>query len=385
MGPPTGSSENLFAGIYARGEAAAAMSSEAWLSAMLEVEAAHALAGARVHQIPSDAAQAIAAACQNPRLDPASIARQSADHASPVVPLVAALRDQVGPDLERYVHLGATSQDILDTAAMLCCHRATGAVLADATQAEHAAARLADAHRDTVMTGRTLLQAALPTTFGLRAAGWLVGLHSAKARLNDVRERELPVQMGGPVGTRSPHVAAAVAAELGLAEPILPWHTIRVSIGQLAGALGVLVGVLGKVARDVTLLAQSEVGEVREGGPPERGRSTSMADKRNPVASVSLLACARRVPGLVATLLGSMEQEHERAAGAWQAEWGTLIDLVALSGSAVSWGRDLLEHLEVDPERMRENVAHLATVDVPEVSELIDRALSITGHEWGRT
>jgi 3-carboxy-cis,cis-muconate cycloisomerase len=185
-------------------------------------------------------------------------------------------------------------------------------------------------------------------------------------------------------------VAIAVADELGLAEPVLPWHTVRVGIGELAGALGVLAGVLAKVARDVTLLAQTEVGEVHEGGDAERGRSTAMAHKRNPVAAISLLACARRVPGLVATLLSSMEQEHERAAGAWQAEWGTLSDLLVLAGSAASWGRDLLEHLEVDPERMRHNLSLLAATGVPEAvdpvahvgaaSELIDRALSITGH-----
>jgi 3-carboxy-cis,cis-muconate cycloisomerase len=207
-----------------------------------------------------------------------------------------------------------------------------------------------------------------------------------------VRDGELAVQMGGPVGTRGPAVAIAVADQLGLAEPVLAWHTVRVGIGDLAGALGVVTGVLAKIARDATLLVQTEVGEVHEGGDPERGRSTAMAHKRNPVAAVSLLACSRRVPGLVATLLSCMEQEHERAAGAWQAEWGTLSDLLVLAGSAASWGRDLLEHLEVDPERMRQNVSLLAATGVPEAadplahvgaaSELIDRALSITGHVW---
>jgi 3-carboxy-cis,cis-muconate cycloisomerase len=388
----SGACEGLFAGIYARSRAAEAMSSEAWLAAMLEVEAALTRACAKLELIPATAASAVIAGYRGVELDRESIARQAADHASPVVPLVAALREHVGPDLEQYVHLGATSQDILDTAAMLCCRRATLAMLSDAEAAERAAARLADQHRSSVMTGRTLLQRALPTTFGLRAAGWVVGLHAARGRLREVSERELAVQMGGPVGTRAPAVAGAVAAELGLAEPVLPWHTVRASIGQLAGALGVLAGILAKVARDVTLLAQGEVSEAHEGGPSGHGASSAMAHKRNPVASVSLLACARRVPGLVATLLASMEQEHERAAGAWQAEWGTLTDLVVLSGSAVSWGRDLLEHLQIAPERMRENLAGLAAAGVAEArdpqahleaaSELIDRALSITGHEW---
>jgi 3-carboxy-cis,cis-muconate cycloisomerase len=181
-------------------------------------------------------------------------------------------------------------------------------------------------------------------------------------------------------------VAGAAAAELGLAEPVLPWHTIRVRIAALAGALAALAGVLAKVARDVTLLAQDEIGEVREGGAGERGGSTAMGHKRNPVAAVSVLACARRVPGLAATMLSSMEQEHERAAGAWQAEWGTLSDLLALTGSAASWGRELLDNLEVDAERMRQNLGRLADAGVAEAadpdrhlgaaSELIDRALA---------
>jgi 3-carboxy-cis,cis-muconate cycloisomerase len=236
------------------------------------------------------------------------------------------------------------------------------------------------------MSGRTLLQQALPTSFGLRAAGWLVGIDEARARLAQVRNRELAVQMGGAVGSRTPAVAAGVAAELGLAAPTVPWHTIRVRPANLAGAAGALAGVLGKVARDVTLLAQDEVGELREGDGPDRGGSTAMAHKRNPVAAVSVLACSKRAPGLVATLLACMEQEHERAAGAWQAEWGTLTELLSLTGSATAWARELLEHLQVDQKRMRENLARLAAAGVQEATEperhlgaapeLIDRALA---------
>jgi 3-carboxy-cis,cis-muconate cycloisomerase len=213
-----------------------------------------------------------------------------------------------------------------------------------------------------------------------------VGVAEARARLVEVRERRLAVQMGGPVGARAPEVASAVAAKLGLTEPVLPWHTIRIRVAALAGALAGLAGVFAKVARDVTLLAQDEVGEVREGDGRERGGSTAIPHKRNPVAAVSVLACARRVPGLAATVLSSMEQEHERAAGAWQAEWGTLSDLLALTGSAASWGRELLENLEVDAERMRQNLGRLVDAGVAEAadpdrhlgaaSELIDRALA---------
>jgi len=379
----------VFSGIYARGGTAAAVSGQAWLQAMLDSEAALARACAREGLIPSGAAEAIAAACVAERFDLEAIGRGAADHATPVVPLVRALRERVGSEFAEQVHLGATSQDILDTAAMLVSSRALGVMLDDARAAARAAARLAEEHRATVMSGRTLLQQALPTSFGLRAAGWLVGIHEAIVHLEDVRQHQLAVQMGGPVGVRSPAIAAGVAAELRLAEPVVPWDTIRVRVAMLAGAVGTLTGVLAKLARDVTLLAQNEVGEVREGGGGDRGASTAMAHKRNQVAAVSVIACARRVPGLVATILSSMEQEHERAAGAWQAEWGTLSDLLALAGSTASWGRELLEHLEVDVDRMRENLGRLAAAGVAEAadpdshlgasSELIDRALTAAG------
>jgi 3-carboxy-cis,cis-muconate cycloisomerase len=379
-------SEGVFAGIYARGDAPALTGDIAWLQAMLDVEAALARACAREKLMTIEAAEAIASECRADNIDVLAIGRDAGRHASPIVPLVRALREAVGEDLAAYVHLGATSQDILDTAQMLIARRALEPVLADAAGAMRAAARLADEHRLSPMAGRTLLQQALPTSFGLRAAGWLVGIGEARARVEIVRNVELAVQMGGPVGSRDPAIAARVAIELGLAEPTLPWDTIRVRVASLAGALGGLAGVLAKVARDVTLLAQDEIGELSEGGARARGGSTAMAHKRNPVAAVSLLACARRVPGLVATILACMEQEHERAAGAWQAEWGTVSELLSLTGSATAWGRDLLEHLEVDQGRMRENLERLAAAGVQEAiepelhlgaaPELIDRALA---------
>jgi 3-carboxy-cis,cis-muconate cycloisomerase len=196
-------------------------------------------------------------------------------------------------------------------------------------------------------------------------------------RLREVADRRLAVQMGGPVGTRAPAVGARVAAELGLAEPTLPWGAIRVRPVELASALGVLAGVFAKIARDVELFAQNEVGELREGGGPGRGGSSAMAHKRNPVASVAVLACTTRVPGLVSTMLAAMAQEHERAAGAWQAEWGTLGDLLTLVGSAAAWSADLLGSLEVDVVRMRENAAGLDG-SLEGVAPLIDRALAVS-------
>ncbi len=296
-----------------------------------------------------------------------------------MVPLVARLRAAVPEAVRPDVHLGATSQDIVDTALMLMARRALAPVLADAAGAADAAAGLAGAHRTTAMIGRTLLQQAVPTTFGLHTAGWLVGLDEARRRLADVAESALAVQMGGPVGARDPAIAGRVAAELGLAEPVVPWQAVRVRPAALAGALGALTGILAKVARDVTLLAQQEVGEVSEGGGPGRGGSSAMAHKRNPVGAVSVLACAKRVPGLVADLLAAMEQEYQRAAGAWQSEWGTLTELMGLTGSAAAWGRELLENLEVNSERMRANLGASPAGDAPlpeAAGDLIDRALA---------
>jgi 3-carboxy-cis,cis-muconate cycloisomerase len=375
------SEPRLFGGIYARGAVAAELTDDAWLQAMLDVEAALARGCALEQLIPSAAADEIAAACRAERFDLEELARETAASATPVVGLVTALRAQVSESVREHVHVGATSQDVLDTALMLIARRALEPLLGDAAAAADAAARLASEHRATPMIGRTLLQQALPVTFGLRAAGWLVGIDAGRRRLRDVRDHELAVQMGGPVGARAPAIAGRVSAELGLVEPVLPWQTIRVRPVNLATALGALTGVLAKIARDVTLLAQQEVAECREGDPDPahpRGGSSAMAHKRNPVGAVSVLACAKRAPGLVATALALMEQEHERAAGAWQAEWGTYAELLALTGSAAAWTRELIEHLEVDPARMRENLEHAATAGAPlpeGADELITRAL----------
>jgi 3-carboxy-cis,cis-muconate cycloisomerase len=328
----------LFSGIYARGGVAAAVSDEAWVQAMLDVEAA--LGG-----------PALSAA----EVDIAELGREAADHVSPVVALAKRFPD---------THAGATSQDILDTAMMLVSQRALAPLLMDAEVAADAAANLAQTHRDTPVMGQTLLQDAVPTSFGLKAAGWMVAIDAACAELRGV---PLAVQMGGPVGHRDPAVAAEVASRLGLEEPLLAWHTDRVRPARLASALGLLSGALSKVARDVTLSA-----DLRE-GVPGRGASSAMSHKHNPVAAVSVLACTRRVPGLVATMLACMEQEHERAAGAWQAEWGTITDLLTLTGSAAAWARDMLEHLEADDETMRAQAG--PNPDLGAASELIDKAL----------
>jgi 3-carboxy-cis,cis-muconate cycloisomerase len=351
----------LFGEVLARGRVRAGTTDLAWLQAMLDVEAALARAQAAAGVIAAEHAEAIAAACRAERYDVDALGAQAAEVGNPAAPLVRALRAEVGDPAAADVHRGATSQDIVDSATMLVARGALEALLDDLRGAAEAAARLAGEHRATVMAGRTLLQQAVPISFGLKAAGWLVGLDEAAQRLDAVRRTRLAAQLGGAAGTLSAQGDAGIdvlsrfARELELAEPVLPWHTTRTRIAELATALGEASGTMAKIAGDVVLLAQTEVGEVREGGG-DRGGSSAMPHKHNPVAAISALAGARQAPGLVANLLASMEHEHERAAGAWHAEWGPLRELLRATGSAAAWLRDCLEHLEVDPERMRANL-----------------------------
>ncbi|MFD2090930.1 3-carboxy-cis,cis-muconate cycloisomerase, partial [Blastococcus deserti] len=351
----------LFGGTFARGGAAAAVSDAAWFRALLGVEAALARAAAGLGLVPATAAATVAAVCADPaRLDLATVVAKAADAGNPVPPLVRALQDAVGPDAARAVHVGATSQDVLDTALMLLARDAIAAVDADLAAAAGAAAGLAAEHRDDVVMGRTLMQQALPTTFGLKAAGWFVGLDGARLRLAEA-VASLPVQYGGAAGTLAASsgsglaLRTALATELGLADTAVPWHTVRLPIADLAGALGATAGVLATVAVDVVLMAQTEVAEVSEGGEA-RGGSSAMPHKRNPVAAISARACARRAPGLVATLLMAMEQEHERAAGAWHSEWPTLTDLLTTVVEAAAWLAESLSGLRPDAARMAATV-----------------------------
>jgi 3-carboxy-cis,cis-muconate cycloisomerase len=368
----------LFDGTFARGGAAAAVSDAAWIRALLDVEAALARAAARLGLVSETAAATVGRACADPaRLDLATVVARSADAGNPVPPLVRALQDAVGEDAARAVHVGATSQDILDTALVVLARNAIAAIDADLAAAAEAAARLAAEHRDDVVMGRTLMQQALPTTFGLKAAGWLAGLDGARLRLAEV-VASLPVQYGGAVGTLAAGsgsgvaLRSALAAELELADSAVSWHTVRLPIADLAGALGASAGVLATVALDVVLLAQSEVGEVREGGAG-RGGSSAMPHKSNPVAAISARACARRAPGLVATLFAAMEQEHERSAGAWHTEWPTLTDLLTSVGSAAAWLKESLSGLRPDTARM---AATVAAARDPELAAALAEALA---------
>jgi 3-carboxy-cis,cis-muconate cycloisomerase len=360
---PGGAWEPLYAGLFdgvqARGAVPAEVADGAWLRALLEVEAALALAQADAGTLTAGAARAVADACAAGGFDMVALGERARRAGNPVPALVEALRAAAGPAAAHAVHAGATSQDILDTAAMLVAHRALEPLLSDLRGAARAAAGLARRYRDTVLAGRTLLRQAVPVTFGLKTAGWLVGLDEAAAVLARIRGTRLAVQVGGAAGTLAgygpagPDLPGLLAARLGLATPVLPWHATRNRVAELGAALGVAAGAVAKPARDVALLSQTEVGEVTEGEP---GISSAMPHKRNPVAAVCAAGCAAQAPGLVATLLAAMAQEHERAAGGWHAEWRALRELFVATGSAAAWLRDCLEHLRVRPEMMRHNL-----------------------------
>ena len=360
--PPDGSPGGLFGPAFSTDAMLAVVSDRAWLQAMLDVEAALAAAEAKVGLIPEQAAAAIAACCRADRFDLDAIGQATVAAGTPVVPLVKALTAVVPGDAARYVHWGATTQDVVDTAAMLLSRRGLDLLVGDLDRVARRCTELADAHRATIMPGRTLLQQALPIPFGLKAAGWLAATVAARDRLTDLRRGGLAVQLGGAAGTlaslgsRGLDVLRRLSVELDLPEPPLPWHTARGRVAEIAAALGVTAGSMGKIAQDIALMAQTEVGEVAEPSPPGRGRSSALPHKRNPVGAMEVNACVRRVHSLVGVLLEAMVQEHERTAEAWQTEWKTLPEAFRLTAGAVDRVREVLDGLEVFPERMRANL-----------------------------
>ncbi|MFG2020163.1 3-carboxy-cis,cis-muconate cycloisomerase [Actinomadura geliboluensis] len=354
----------LLSPVRAGTAAEAATSDLAYLTAMLDAEAALARAQARLGIVPAAAAEAIAAAADPGRFDLVAIARRARGSGNPVVPLVADLRALAGPAGE-HVHKGATSQDIADTGAMLVAARARRVLLADLDRALDALAGLAARYRDTPMAARTLGRQALPTTFGAKAANWLLGCLEAREGLAAV---PLPVQLGGPAGTldafgdRAFDLVAAYAAETGLACPALPWHTRRAPVAGLAAALAVAAGALGKIATDVWLLSQSEVGEAAEAAGAGRGGSSSMPHKRNPALSALVRSAALQVPAQAQVVLAAQAAPHERPAGEWHAEWQPLRECLRLTGGAAETAAELLDGLEVSPERMRAGLDDLIGV-----------------------
>ncbi|MER5199889.1 3-carboxy-cis,cis-muconate cycloisomerase [Streptomyces sp. NPDC002755] len=365
----------LLAPVWAGTPAAAAVSDGAWLQAMLDAEAALSRAQARLGTVPGTAARVITESARAERLDLVSLARQARESANPVVALVrefTALVAAKDPDAAAYVHRGSTSQDILDTASVLVAHRTLRLIRADLARVDQALAALAAQHRDTLMAGRTLALHAVPTTFGLKAAGWRHLVLDAAHKIDDLDAGGLPVQLGGAAGTLAGYLqhapgaepaayvrelTGAFAAELGLSAPLLPWHVLRTPVVDVATAAAFLCGALGKIAVDVLCLTRTETAEVHEPAPGGRGASSAMPHKRNPVLATAIRSAALQSPQLAATVLACMPSEDERSAGAWHAEWEPLRALLRLAGGAAHQAVELTSQLSVDPRRMRANTA----------------------------
>ncbi|MGW5106004.1 3-carboxy-cis,cis-muconate cycloisomerase [Nocardia sp. NPDC004123] len=356
-------SDGLFDAVLAAGPIAEQVDDRAWVQAMLDFEGALARASADAGLIPSEAALTIERHCRVEEFDIAVLGAQAIGIGNPAGPLVRALTAKINASAAAYVHFGATSQDVVDTAAMLVTDRSLTVLDDELRTCIDRLARFAASHAQTLMAGRSLLQQAGPVTFGLVAAGWLTGLAAGRERINHLRRERLAVQFGGAAGTlaamRGDGVAVlgGLARRLALAEPALPWHTERSRIAEVAGTLGQICGTVAKIARDITLLAQSEVAEVYEEGPAGSGGSSTMPHKRNPVAAILASGSAAQAPGLVAALFGAAAaHEYQRAAGAWHGEWRPYIELLRTTGSAVHWLGTSLERLRVDVVRMRANV-----------------------------
>lgn len=340
-------------------------SDRARLARMLEFEAALARAEARVGVIPAWAADAIEAQCAVDGFDVDAIGKSAWDAGNLAIPLVAALTRRVAdahPAAKGYVHWGATSQDVIDTGLVLQLREALAQIDTDLARLAAALAMQARRHAATMLAGRTWLLQASPITLGVKLAAIVSGLDRHRDRLTDVQSRALVLQFGGAVGTlaslgdRGLAVAQALGERLDLAVPDLPWHTERDRFCDIAATLGMLTATIGKLARDVSLLSQSEIGEVFEPATPGRGGSSTMPQKRNPVSASIALAAAIRVPGLVATMLFAAVQEHERGLGNWPAEWETLPAIVMLTAGALEAMAGVAEGLDVVVDRMRGNL-----------------------------
>lgn len=381
MTSPERAASALDLGLLAPGRAGSRVEAEtgdgAYLQSMLDAEAALARAQAVVGEVPKSAAEAITSAAFAENFDLRQIALDARGGGNPVIPLIAALREALSEDDAAYVHRGATSQDILDSATMLVADRARAVILADLDRVTVALAALAARHRATPMAGRTLTQHAVPTTFGLKAAGWRSLVLDARERLAAL---SFPAQLGGAAGTLAALVpeAASVfdlidgyAAELGLDVPALPWHVLRTPIAELGGTLALTAGALGKLAADVLVLGRTEIAEISQssGGA---GGSSAMPHKANPVNATLIAASARQVPALTSVLYASMVAEDERPPGAWHAEWQILRQALRLVGTAAELAAELAEGIDARPEKMAENLASTGGLIV---SERLVRAL----------
>jgi 3-carboxy-cis,cis-muconate cycloisomerase len=342
-----------------------AWSDRACLQGMLDFEAGLARAEARAGVVPSSAAAAIAAKCKAELFDVTELARGAklaGNIAIPLIKALTALVAQSDKDAARYVHWGATSQDAIDTGCVLQLRQALKIIASDLDRLADGLAELATKHRSTIVVGRTWMQQALPSTFGAKVAGWLDAVDRHRERLRETRRRALVLQFGGAVGTLAAlgrggaEVANNLVEELALGLPEIPWHSHRDRVAEVATSLGLCVGTLGKIAKDISLHSQTEVAEVFEPAEKNRGGSSTMPHKRNPVASAVVLSAAMRVPGLVSAMLTAMVQEYERGLGGWHAEWETLPEIVSLSAGALHLMAEVIPKLEIDAERMQENL-----------------------------
>ncbi|MBP5966236.1 MULTISPECIES: 3-carboxy-cis,cis-muconate cycloisomerase [Pseudomonas] len=335
------------------------------VQAMLDVEAALARAEARVGLIPASAVAPIEKACRADLYDFAALGEAIATAGNSAIPLVKALGKQIAAtdaEAERYVHLGATSQDVMDTGLVLQLRQALDLIESDLAQLADSLAAQAQRHAATPMAGRTWLQHATPVTLGMKIAGWLGAVTRSRQRLRELKPRLLVLQFGGASGTlaalgeQALPIAQALAEELQLTLPEQPWHTQRDRVVEFGAVLGLIAGSLGKLGRDISLLMQTEAAEVFEPSAPGKGGSSTMPHKRNPVGAAVLIGAATRVPGLVSTLFSAMPQEHERSLGLWHAEWETLPEICCLVSGSLQQARLLADGLEVDAARMARNL-----------------------------
>jgi len=348
--------------LFSTVDMSAAFSAQAHVRGMLAFEAALARAEAHAGIIPQEAAVAIEASSKVELFDITALYREAASAGTPAIPLVRMLTARTEGDAQKFVHWGATSQDAIDTATMLQMRDGLDLLIASLYSVCAACAKLAEQHRQTLMVGRTLLQQALPITFGLKAARWLALVVRQVQALRDHRKRTLAVQLGGAAGTLASlgenglRVVELLAEELGLPAPDLPWHTERDRVAEIAVTLGVVAGAMAKIAGDIVLLAQTEIAEATEGMVAGKGGSSAMPQKHNPVDATSALASARLAIGVVPVILSAMAQEHERAVGGWQAEWVALPNLFCFTASAVERVGEAVSGLQIDPAQMSANL-----------------------------
>lgn len=363
----------VFGPLFSAEEISFLLGDEAYIRALVQVESAVARAQGKLGIIPAAAADNIAKATAD-KIDISALAKGTARSGFPIIALVQELRKQVGADAAPFVHWGATTQDIMDTACVLQIRGVIQIYRRVILEIVRYLSALAERHRSTVLAGRTHGQQALPVSFGLKAAGWLMPLIRHLDRLDELSPRLLVLQFGGAAGTlaalgdKGLAVVEALSEDLELAAPVMPWHVQRDSFAEFAGWLSLVTGSLGKMAQDIILLAQTEIGEVAESAEEGRGGSSTMPQKSNPITSELIVAAARTNASLVSAMHQAQIQEHERATHGWQVEWLVLPQMMLLTGGALKHARDLAKNLQVDAAAMRDNIKRANDVILAEAA-----------------